>query len=435
MITIAAPTPTEGTSVRVATPRWIAAVALLTTAASTVVGAVPASADTAGPHYDVESSFNAYTDSASPDDTTYFPSGGLAPVGTSVDENGVTHTSRAYAGFDISGMNDSRLQRAVVTVPDELGSDCTAARDLTVRRTAAFDGNDWANPPATQGAAVAVTPSDACQPVTPTADVTTMLDRALTKHETKLWIEIRVPQRHEAIKRFARTLSFNDVRLQVTLTNQAPDKPTKLGLNTSDQPCTDNFATNSDFNVFANMSDRDRNPGDVLTPEMEMWPTSDPSAVTPVDTGIQSGFDGLFGSGYIHGKTLPDGRYGWHARTYDQRAYGPWSDPCYFTIDHVAPATAPTVASPDYPENSPTPIGGTFDYGTFLFTANGSADVVAFAYGMDGFQSARIDADQPGGAAVVSWYPTSSGHHSLTVWSVDAAGNRSQPRNYALNVA
>jgi hypothetical protein len=61
--------------------------------------------------------------------------------------------------------------------------------------------------------------------------------------------------------------------------------------------------------------------------------------------------------------------------------------------------------------------------------------VVRFAYGQDGYVRDTVQADQLGGAATVSWAPSSSGRHTLTVWNVDAAGNLSEPRNYAINVA
>jgi hypothetical protein len=401
--------------------------------AVTAFAAAPALADTADtppPQFSVGPSLYAYTDSAAPGETTYYPSGGQTPVGTWTDEGGVTHTTRVYASFDVSGVNAVRLQQAIVELPDQYG-DCTGSRDLTVRQTAAFDGNTWSAPPATKGAAVPVTPTT-CDTL-PTADVTTMLDRVRSKGDGTLWVQIRVPQAHEADPAYHRTLYFNDVRLQVTLTNQAPLQPTKLYEYNDNTPCSAGFAANSDFSVYADMADRDRDPYDTLTPELEFWPVADPTAVTPLTTGIEYGGNGTFGIGYVPGKTLAEGQYRWHARVFDGRAYSPWSASCVFTIDHTAP-NVPTVASPDYPEDTATPVSSTSLTGTFLFTANGSADVNRFGYGRDGFLDGIVSADQPGGAAILNWDPP-SGRHTLTVWSYDAAGNRSAPRSYVINAA
>ena len=53
------------------------------------------------------------------------------------------------------------------------------------------------------------------------------------------------------------------------------------------------------------------------------------------------------------------------------------------------------MSSPEYPENPPNPTGG--QEGTFLFTANGQADVVEFWYGDEPFSMwNRVPADQTG---------------------------------------
>lgn len=410
-------------------------VAVLTTVAMAVTAfvAAPAFADTVDtppPQFSVGPSLYAYTDSATPGETTYYPSGGLTPVGTWTDGDGVKHTSRVYASFDVSGVNTARLLQASVELPEEFG-DCTGSRDLTMRQTAAFDGNTWNAPPATKGAAVPVTPTT-CDGL-PTADVTTILDRVRSKGGGTLWVQIRVPQAHEANPAYHRMLSFNEVRLQVTLTNQAPLQPTKLYEYNDSTPCSADFAANSNFSVFADMVDRDRDPGDTLTPEFEYWPVADPTAVTSLTTGIESGGNGLFGVGDVRGATLAEGQYAWHARVFDGRAHSPWSASCTFTIDHTAP-NAPTVASLDFPEDTATPVSSTSLTGTFLFTANGSADVNCFGYGRDGFLEGIVNADQLGGAAILNWNPP-SGRHTLTVWSYDVAGNRSAPRSYVINAA
>lgn len=426
MATIASPDKQKGTPVRVA----VLTTVVLAVSAFAVAPAVADTADPPPPQFSVGPSLYAYTDSATPDDTTYYPSGGETPVGTWTDENGVKHTSRVYASFDVSGVNAARLQQAILELPEQYG-DCTGARDLTVRQTAAFDGNTWNSPPATKGAAVPVTPTTCGgQPI---ADVTAMLGRVKAKGDGTLWVQIRVPQAHEANPAYHRTLSFNDVRLQVTLTNQAPLQPTKLYEPNDNTPCAPGFAANLDFSVFADMVDRDRDPYDTLTPEFEYWPVADPAATTPHTTGIEYGGSGTFGVGNVPGKTLAEGQYGWHARVFDGRAYSPWSATCVFTIDHTAP-NVPTVASPDYPENTATPVSISSVTGTFLFTANGSADVTRFGYGRDGHLDGVVTADQPGGAAILNWRPP-SGRHTLTVWSYDAAGNQSAPRSYVINAA
>jgi hypothetical protein len=409
-------------------------VAVLTTVAMAVTAAVaaPAHATTTAdrpPQFSVGPSLYAYTDSAKPDEATYYPDDSQAPVGTWADEDGGTHVSRVHASFDVGGVNLARLQSATLELPEQYG-DCAGVRDLVVRQTEAFDVVTWNAPPATKGAAVPVTPTD-CG-ARPTADVTALVSRTLAKGGTTLWVQIRVPQGHEADPAYRRTLNFTDVRLQATFTNQAPLKPAKLFQYNDYTPCAADFAASSNFSVYASMVDRDRDPYDTLTPEFEYWPVADPAAVVPMSTGIQYGGSGTFGVGDVPGRTLAEGTYGWHARVFDGQAYSPWSASCTFTIDHTAPGV-PTVASPDYPENTDEPVVRGLA-GTFLLTANGSADVVGFGYGRDGSFEGNVTADQPGGAAILTWRPQ-PGRHTLTVWSFDAAGNRSAPRSYVINAA
>ncbi len=397
-----------------------------------VVGMTTLPAHAAEPHYSVTPSFLAYTDSATPDETTYWPNRNDLPVGTTVDGAGVRHTNRTYVAFDIGGMNRARLSAAKVRTSEYTVDDCSVERALSIRPIVPFDGHTWASPPATAGAAVTMTAGGSACEETVTADLTTALDRALTRGQGKLWLEVRVPQRREADPRYARRI-YDQFRLEVDLTNRPPDKPIDLSVWNDDIPCTDDYAVNQNFSGFALMTDPDRNPGDLLTPEFEFWNTATPTVRTPMSTGISYGTE-VHGVGQVPAGTLPDGRYGWHARVFDTRAYSPWSDTCHFTVDRTAPGTAPTVASPEYPENSPTPTGQVRQNGTFLFTAAGVPDVVSFEYGLDRWSMSRVSADQPGGAATVRWAPTTAGGQTLLVRSVDRAGNRSPERAYRINV-
>lgn len=397
------------------------------------IAAGPAAA-AAGPHHAVRVSLTAFTDSATPDRTTFYPSTNELPVGTTVDDEGATHTRRAYLSFEIGGINRARLSSALLNGFERAVDDCTVARDLAVRPVAGVDAdNSWARPPAYAGAAVPLLGTGSGCESGLQGDLTTALSRALARGQEHLFVEIRVPARHETDARWARRVS-DEFTLNVTLVNRPPRKPTELAVWNSDTPCSDDFTVNRNFSVFAKMSDPDTNPDDLLTPAFEFWNTATPAATTAMPTSVQSGGSGLYGVGSVLAQNLPDGRYGWHGRVFDERAYSPWSDACYFTVDRTAPATAPTVSSPDFPENSPVPTGEVDTNGTFLFTAAGVADVAAFEYGADRFSMHRVSADEVGGAATVRWAPRGPGAQTLLVRSVDRAGNVSPDRVYRMNV-
>ncbi|MCA2212805.1 hypothetical protein [Jidongwangia harbinensis] len=409
------------------------------TAGFTVVAAVTGTvalaaraAAAAEPHHTVTEAFLAYTDAATPTETTYWPDRDDLPVGAARDEGGTAHTHRVYVAFEIGGLNAARLSGAQLRASEYAVADCSVERSLSARPVVPFDGHTWANPPAAAGAAVRLNATGPGCESGLTAELTTALDRALARGQDRLWVELRVPQRHETDPRYGRRL-YDEVRLEVTLTNRPPDQPTGLAVGNPDIRCSDDFAVNADFSVFATMTDPDRDPDDLLTPEFEFWNTATPGTRIAMNTGVSSGSD-LRGVGDVPTQTLPDGRYAWHARVFDTRAHSPWSDPCHFTVDRTAPGSAPTVSSPEYPEDSPVPTGQVDQRGTFLFTANGVPDVAAFEYGPDRWSLRRVAADQPGGAATVRWAPGRTGVQSLIVRSIDRAGNRSPERTYRINV-
>ncbi|MEV4491577.1 hypothetical protein AB0K04_15835 [Micromonospora coxensis] len=409
-------------------------------AAALLLGVVvlPAgSAAAAEPHHVLTPSFLAYTDSTTPDTAVFHPSGGDIPVGSWRDDAQAVHTSRVYVTFDIGGIYVGRVDRAGLVARESRANDCARSRATIAQPTAAFTGEySWSSPPRTIGKSVTATGEGGdCVSWRTTWDLTTALRDALTRGDTQLTTELRIPRRYEGDVSYGRWLETNEFRFEVELTNTAPVKPTKLFNGNTETPCGPEYFARSDFSAYADMTDRDRDPSDSLTPGFEFWPVADPTTVTPMETAISSGPDGLSGVGTVPVNTLPDGEYAWHARTYDERAWSPWSDPCRFTVDRTAPGVAPTVASPEYPENPANPTGGTSVTGTFLFTAHGVDDVVSFRYGDSQWNMYnQVPADQLGGAATIRWQPRSTGEQTLYVVSVDRAGNSSPVRAYTFDV-
>lgn len=390
----------------------------------------------AEPHHVFSPSLLAYTDSTTPDTAVFYPSGEI-PVGSWRDDAGTTHSSRVYVTFDIGGIYVGRLSRATLVGRESRANDCARPRATVAQATAAFTAeNSWSQPPATVGkAAIATAEDSGCTSWRATWDLAAALTRALNRGEHQLTTELRIPKRNEGDVAYGRWLDSNEFRLEVELTNTAPLKPTRLFNANTDTPCGPDYFAGSDFSGQADMTDRDRDPYDALTPGFEFWPVADPSAVTPVEAAVSSGGDGLNAVGTLPVTSLADGEYAWHARTYDQRAWSPWSDPCRFTVDRTKPAVAPTVASPEYPENPANPTGSREVEGTFLFTAHGVPDVVSFRYGTSQWSLYdSVQADQLGGAATIRLRPRDAGEQTLYVASMDRAGNSSPVRAYTFNV-
>ncbi|HEX6356383.1 hypothetical protein [Actinophytocola sp.] len=167
----------------------------------------------------------------------------------------------------------------------------------------------------------------------------------------------------------------------------------------------------------ADITDPDQ---DELSARFVLWPVADPAQrhemVWPVSNGQTHAQVDI---------TIVDASgYAWQVRGEDGTNVGPWSDPCYFTVDRTAPPT-PTVSSAVYPSGFTTG-GGPGVPGSFTFTANGSADVVAYEYRIypEGDGNWRsVPGDGPGGSAVVDYTPANSGYQ----WVSIRRGPRGEP--------
>ncbi|PZG18710.1 hypothetical protein C1I95_13120 [Micromonospora craterilacus] len=123
--------------------------------------------------------------------------------------------------------------------------------------------------------------------------------------------------------------------------------------------------------------------------------------------------------------------YGWRVRVLDGEEAGPWSVTCYFTVDRSG-GPAPVVTSAEYPAGSWDNASGAIGVPGRFKLAAAADDTVSYEYrfyssevgGDDAYS--MVDADRLGGTATIGWTPRAASYHSLTVYAVDRAGNRSQ---------
>jgi len=103
---------------------------------------------------------------------------------------------------------------------------------------------------------------------------------------------------------------------------------------------------------------------------------------------------------------------------------------CRFTTDFISPP-APSVSSSDYPTDTIT--GGTGIPGAFTFSGNGVKDIVGFRYQWSDSVT-YVAANRPGGTAAIQLTPDRFGAATLSVSSVDAAGNEANRTDYSFAV-
>ncbi|WP_334631068.1 hypothetical protein [Micromonospora sp. CPCC 205539] len=129
-------------------------------------------------------------------------------------------------------------------------------------------------------------------------------------------------------------------------------------------------------------------------------------------------------------KQLDGVTYAWRVRVLDGSAATPWSSTCHFTIDRSG-GPAPTITSTDYPAMGWGGTGAIGVPGAFRLTP-ASDDTVKYLYTFyaselpDERAELTVDAEGLGGPATLHWTPRVANHHSLSVYAIDRAGNRSE---------
>ncbi|WP_422737582.1 hypothetical protein ACN263_30155 [Micromonospora sp. WMMD729] len=398
----------------------------------TVAGGLLTLTATPAAAYDVRYEKNnswAYADAHRPRQINIDQAGDV-PVGSWKDDRGRKHTARAYFTFDISRYRGAEIESAVFSAKETSVVDCTKRPGVELWRTAAYTAaSSWAKPPAELAKLHTATLPDVAGCPAPYVewDAADGLRQALAEGASTLTLALRLPAGAEADPRLGRRYA-STVGISIDF-NYPPGLPTDL--QTSGTPCTTaepyQFQRSSDLALSAILHDQDKNTAggtDMLTTTFALWPVDEPSARIE-RTG--NGRDGEWDSVIFSRDTLTHDRvYAWQVRAADSRATGGWSHLCYFRTDFQGPATAPIVSSTDFPaDGSWHPAFP----GQFTFDAGAAADAVGFRYRLDGGLEATVSADRPGGTATVTITPN-AGPRSLTVVSVDAAGNRSPETRY-----
>ncbi|MET7706249.1 hypothetical protein [Micromonospora sp. NPDC005413] len=370
----------------------------------------------------------AYTDSHRPTKIDIDQTGDV-PVGSWKDDRGRKHTARAYFTFDISRYRGAEIESAVFSAKETSVVDCTKRPGVELWRTTPYTAkSSWAKPPAERAKLHTATLPDIAGCPAPYVEWNAAegLRQALAEGASTLTLALRLPAAVEADPTLGRRYA-STVGISIDY-NYPPGVSTEL--QTSGKPCTAaepyQFQQSDDLAVSAILHDQNGNEtggSDMLTATFALWPVDEPTARIE---RLGNGRDGERASGLFYRDTLTHDRvYAWQVRAADSRATGEWSSLCYFRTDFQGPAVAPAVSSTDFPVDGWHPALP----GQFTLDAGATPDAVGFRYQLNGGVTQTVSADQPGGRATVTLTP-GTGPNSLTVVSVDAAGNRSPEVRY-----
>ncbi len=356
---------------------------------------------------------------------------GDALVGAWRDDRHRYHVAKSYFTFDLTGYRGREIATAGFIAPQLAAADCDKLAVELWRTepvlTPGTSGPTWLDQPA-ELARLAGPDEMGCPTGQLGWDVSDAVASAVADGVASISFVLRVDRRHQYRTGYGRT--FDSAPYLRLTYNTPPATPTDLRV--AGRACTPARPIAPDFDgvpLSGVAGDPDGTYG--LTARVEVWDRANPADVYAVDTIASSGTFGLL---YPSSRITDGATYEWRARSVDvDGAMSEWSATCAFAVDRTAPEVPPTVESDYFVEDGGPP--GATGPGEFIFTANGVADVVRFEWTGIGVPPGSVAADRPGGTATVTIMPTSDGPDSISVHSIDAAGNRSEDRTYRFWVA
>ncbi|WP_433220087.1 DNRLRE domain-containing protein [Microtetraspora malaysiensis] len=362
-------------------------------------------------------------------DASYSDTDGPVPVGRNPDTGEVT---RAYFQFDLSKMAGRHIIRAYLSASRVV--DCGGGALEFWQTNPISRQTKWINQPRWK-TLLAVSDSLPCYRETIYDPDLTESAAEAAAHSGILTLGVRAVDEEAST---APTMLKNNPDLVIEY-NTVPAKPTALTIAnewgpSSEIPCHKGkrkaYVRTATPLLDAYIDGRDGN-----TYGRFEWARSDGQLLGD----IQSSF--LRGPGRTHayipiGKLPGEGSYKWRVRAespYGPDSYdvGPWSDWCEFTVDLTPPRQAPLVSSSDYPPDRPS--GGVGIPGDVVFTSNGETDLAAYRYVLNDQLPLNVSAREDG-SAKIGIKPLRDQRNSLTVYSIDRAGNTSPPREYKFDV-
>ncbi|MER6255416.1 FG-GAP-like repeat-containing protein [Streptomyces sp. NPDC001584] len=215
--------------------------------------------------------------------------------------------------------------------------------------------------------------------------------------------------------------------------NNPPDTPSDPGTSPW-VPCAQGGSIgNTTISLYATVSDRDS--GNLNT-EFQIF--KDGQSTPALSQSVPAN-NGRVATWNVPDASLPNGTYGWKARTTDQDgAQSAWSQTCKFAVDRNRPTEAPKITSTVFPDGRngwPEGTGKARQAGDFVLSANGVQDVTWYGYYTDWDPEVKSATVASGASFTAKLTPPGAGPHFVYAFSQDGAGNRSDTTAYQFYAA
>jgi RHS repeat-associated protein len=354
--------------------------------------------------------------------------------------------TRSFVAWNTSALRYKQITAATASFYNYYSTTCSA-NSWEIWSTNAFDaGTRWSNQPAwnfKEGSSTATKGfSSSCADAYVSLTATPFFARAAAANQAKAYMGIRATSETAttAYKQFRSLDGADSAQIpKATVTyNSYPTVGTRSTVPAT--ACATGasrpFVNTKTPTLKAAVTDAD---GGQVKAWLDVWQTGGTASLVQLETA-KAASGSTLSAVVPAGKLAENGNYAWRsagddATTYsaDGRTNHSWSPWCEFTVDTIAPTTAPAVSSTSFPAGQWSGAAGTA--GTFTFGAADVADVAGYEWSLDSDQPDQaVNATAVGGSGTASVTPTTEGPHTLYVRSRDRAGNRSPIKQYSFLV-
>lgn len=361
--------------------------------------------------------------------TSFWDAKDVVRVGYEAETGGLDRISRSFFELDTSAVQGAQIKSATFRIRNTWSWSCQARQVQLFEVGGISRKTTWNNQPDKIGSMLdSVNAAKGWGSDCPAGNLefnaTTAVRKASAANDASVTLGMYAADETDTFgwKKFDPKTAVLEV-----VYNNPPKAPSDLGTSPYTSCTAGGTIGNTSVTLHAKIDDPE---GGNLTADFQLFAAG---STTPAFASSIPARRGQLAKVVLPVDKTPSGTYTWKVRAKDaDGAYSAYSKTCTFSIDRVRPSKPPTITSQDnaYPPGDngwPQQTGPARADTRFLFSANGVTDVKSYSWWTDtNFSLNNASPEAPWADVKVPSY----GPHLVYVYSVDAAGNRSDTAAY-----
>ncbi|MFH8804893.1 FG-GAP-like repeat-containing protein [Streptomyces sp. NPDC017936] len=361
--------------------------------------------------------------------TSFWDAKDVVRVGYEAETGGLDRISRSFFALDTSAVQGAQIKSATFRIRNTWSWSCQAREVQLFEVGSISQKTTWNNQPGKIGSMLdSVNASKGWGSDCPAGNLefnaTTAVRKAAAANDTSVTLGMYAASETDTFgwKKFDPKTAVLEV-----VYNNPPETPSDLGTSPYTSCTAGGTIGNTSVTLYAKIDDPEAGN---LTAEFQLFAAG---STTPAFTSSIPAVRGKMAKVVLPADKTPSGIYTWKVRAKDaDGASSAYSKTCTFSIDRVRPSKPPIITSQNnaYPPGDngwPATTGPARADARFLFSANSVTDIKSYSWWTDTDPSLKdASPDAPWADLKVPSY----GPHLVYVYSVDAAGNRSDTASY-----